>query len=270
MLLALDTSTSVASVALARDGRLAAEITWDVGRRHSQELLGRLSDLLALARATPMELTHVAVASGPGSFNGVRVAVTAAKTLAFTLGLPLAAFSTLDVTAFGQVSTCGTICAVLEAGRGELYAASYRWTDNPSDAQAELLAEGFWRIRPTSILTPTALAATLAPADLPVLVCGEWRDETRAALGAAMGEGARFASAFGARRAAWLAALALAAPASKWASEPATIEPLYVRRPAITISKKQSGYQAGLHVPEPAGTAGDALEGEGDTRALRG
>lgn len=270
LLLALDTSTAFASVALARDGRLAAEISWEVGRRHSQELLDRLSELLALARATPADLTHIAVASGPGSFNGVRVAVTAAKSLAFSLGRPLAAFSTLDVMAWGQASPVGTICAVLEAGRGELYTARYRRAPAQPEPAAERLAAQCWRLAPPAIQTPAALAEALLPLEGPVLLCGEWRDETRAALAAALGERAWFADALGARRAAWLAGLALAAAASDWTREPATIEPFYLRRPAITVSKKQPGFQRGRDVPESEGAAREAPKGEGDARALRG
>jgi tRNA threonylcarbamoyladenosine biosynthesis protein TsaB len=270
MLLALDTSTSSASVALARDGRLAAEITWDVGRRHSQELLDRLGELLALAHAAPGDLTRIAVASGPGSFNGVRVAVTAAKTLAFSLGLPLAAFSTLDVTAFGQETPGGTICAVLEAGRGEVYTAQYcRGADRPHP-DAQRVAEALWRLAPPRVEAPAALAAVLLRAASPVLICGEWRDETRAALEAALGRWAWFANPVASRRSAWLAALAFAAPAGEWTFEPATIEPLYLRRPAITISKKQPRYQRGRDVPAPDGARRGAPEGEGDARALRG
>ena len=74
MLLALDTSTNTASIALVRDERLAAELTWDVGQRHSAELLQRLDWLLETVGAKPADLTEIAVATGPGSFNGVRVA----------------------------------------------------------------------------------------------------------------------------------------------------------------------------------------------------
>ena len=101
MLLALDTSTNTASIALVREERLVAELTWDVGQRHSAELLQRLDWLLETARAKPADLTEIAVATGPGSFNGVRVALTVAKSLCFALGARLSAVSTLDVAAWG-------------------------------------------------------------------------------------------------------------------------------------------------------------------------
>src|SRR5215831_14833268 len=143
MLLALDTSTSYASVALVRDGRLVAELSWDSGRSHSQELFEHLDWLLADRRVAIGDVTAVAVATGPGSFNGVRVAVTAAKSLSFARGVPLYASPTLDIVGWGACSSqldqseaglmnggdereiSGSIWAVLEAGRGQIYAAEY-------------------------------------------------------------------------------------------------------------------------------------------------
>lgn len=270
MLLAIDTSTSAASVALVRDGRLAAELTWDVGRRHSEELMDRLTTVLTLAGAAPHDLTCVAVAAGPGSFNGVRVAMTAAKTLAFSLGLPLAAFSTLDVTAFGQEASCGTICAVLEAGRGELYTAQYRRGDEVPQSQAERVAGSLWRLTPARIERPDHLAASLRTMASPVLICGEWHEATRDVLSKGSDGRLTFAHPLAMRRAAGLAALAAEAPASAWTREAATIEPLYLRRPAITMSTKQPGHHPERTLPEAGDPRGGGSDEEGDARALRG
>ena len=77
LLLAIDTSTSYASIALARDGHLLAELTWEVGQRHSAELFDRIAQLLDGAHRAPNTLNGIAVALGPGSFNGTRVAEVA-------------------------------------------------------------------------------------------------------------------------------------------------------------------------------------------------
>ena len=105
MLLALDTSTSYASIALVHEGRLIAELSWDSGRSHSQELFEHIDWLLADRRVAVAELAAIAVATGPGSFNGVRVAVTAAKSLSFALGIPLYASPTLDVVGWGACTS---------------------------------------------------------------------------------------------------------------------------------------------------------------------
>jgi tRNA threonylcarbamoyladenosine biosynthesis protein TsaB len=267
MLLAIDTSTAYASLALARDGRLVAELTWEVGRRHSQELLGRLDQLLAAGRVAPTDLTGVAVALGPGSFNGVRVAVAAAKALGLALGVPLYGVPTLDVIAFGHAAAGGTLCAVLDAGRGECYYAGYRAApeaDRSAGTDAGVaLAAGLWRATALAVAAPAALARVI---DGPLLICGEWRDETQAALAAALGPRARFARDEGGRRASWLAALAVERMRDGQADEPATIEPSYVRRPAITLSAKHPWLGAERVAPADPGAAAG---GEGDACALR-
>ena len=235
MLLALDTSTNTASIALVRDERLAAELTWDVGQRHSAELLQRLDWLLETVGAKPADLTEIAVATGPGSFNGVRVALTVAKSLCFALGARLAAIPTLDVAAWGYSSAGDPVWALLDAGRGEVYAAEY---PSPStDAAAWTPVDGYL------VLTPRALAERITGR---ALFCGEWRAETGAILREALGARARFASDLSTRRAAWLAELARARLRDGGVEDPATIEPLYLRKPAITISKK-----AGIPLQDP-------------------
>lgn len=241
MLLALDTSTSYASVALVREDRLAAEITWDVGRRHSQELLTRLEQALGMCGASPADLTAVAVARGPGSFNGVRVGLAAARSLAFALGVPLYGSATLDATAYGHASACGMLCAVLEAGRGEVYAARYLCgeAEELAGEQRVRVAAGLWRVGEFEVVAPAILAERVgAGGGGPVLVCGEWRAETRAALEVKLGRGVRFAGDVGGRRASWVAALARGQWESGASSEAATMGPLYLRRPAITVSAR--------------------------------
>jgi tRNA threonylcarbamoyladenosine biosynthesis protein TsaB len=233
MLLALDTSTNTASIALAQDGRLVGELTWFVGQRHSAELLQRLDWLLATTGTQPVDLTEIAVATGPGSFNGIRVALTVAKSLCFALGARLSACSTLDVAAWGYASAGDPVWALLDAGRGEVYAAEY-----PSPATDPVdwaPVDGYL------VLTPAELAARIGGR---ALFCGEWREETQVALSEALGDRVDFISPLAARHGAWLAELALAQLSGGRLENPATIEPLYLRKPAITVSKK-----AGLSLP---------------------
>lgn len=99
LLLALDTSTRQASLALCAEDTVLGEYTWQVGNNHSIELLERIQRLMAECRTAIAEIDGVAVATGPGSFNGLRVAVATAKTLAFALQKPIVGISTLDVIA---------------------------------------------------------------------------------------------------------------------------------------------------------------------------
>lgn len=232
MLLALDTSTSVASIALvsgsAADARLVAELTWQVGQRHSTELLERLDWLFAASRVRMDDLTGVAVALGPGSFNGVRVALATAKSLAFARSVPLYGVPTLDVIAWGHSAIAGTICAILEAGREQVYAALY-------DA-AEADAATWSPIAGYEVVTATELAARI---NGETFFCGELAPKTRETLAEALGSRFRCATTTDGRRAGWLAEVALARATHQRYDDPMALEPLYLRRPAITISARR-------------------------------
>src|SRR5579871_1700297 len=164
VMLALDTSTRYASVALVRERELVAELTWQAGQRHSNDLFERLNWLLAAHHLTPVDLTAIAVATGPGSFNGVRVALATAKSLSFALSLPLYASPTLDIIAWGAASAgaTGTLYALLEAGRGQVYTARYR-----SDRERQT-AEPWKPLSGYDVLTPGELAQRIAAESLVV------------------------------------------------------------------------------------------------------
>jgi len=257
MLLAIDTSTHYASLALADGDALLAELNWRVGQRHGSELLERVRWLMREQGVAMSDLTGIAVAQGPGSFNGVRVAVATAKTLAFALGIPLYGVPTLDVIAWGAQVAMQPIWALLDAGRGEVYAARYDaasaqpiWSPQPSNDDG--IAE------PYVITTPQALAARI---HTPVVITGEWREATGDALASALGEQARFTSPVGVRRGAWLAELAIQRARHGSADTPQSLEPLYLRRPNITKSARSQA------APGAASIA-DRADGEEATHAL--
>ena len=130
-LLALDTSTPRTALALGRIDRsrgvaeLVAEATLDDSGKPASALLGpRIAALLAGAGVAPRELAGVACGRGPGMFTGCRVALATAKGLALALGCPLFGLSTLAVIA-GAAGARGPILALLDARRGEVYAAEF-------------------------------------------------------------------------------------------------------------------------------------------------
>jgi tRNA threonylcarbamoyladenosine biosynthesis protein TsaB len=256
MMLALDTSTSFASIALVRDGTLIAELSWEVGRRHSVELLPRLRWLLETHGRAWREVSVVGVATGPGSFNGLRVAVTTAKMLALSLGVPVFGVPTLDVIAWGAADAAGPVWATLDAGRGQLYAAAYA-------APAE--SARTWRpLDEYMIVTPAELGVRVAAGSV---VCGEWQAETERALRTALDPRVRMHSPLAGRRAAWLAELALARAAETGAADdPAALEPLYLRRPGITSSARMA---RPVLKNEPVAEISAAPGGEEAPRALR-
>ena len=125
-LLAIDTSNRPLSVAVLDDTQILATTTTNVGRNHSSTLLPIIEQAMAQAKVKPEELERVVVAAGPGSYTGLRIGVTTAKTLAFTLNKALVGVSSLAVLA-GNVVTEGQLVAPLfDARRDNVFAGLYR------------------------------------------------------------------------------------------------------------------------------------------------
>lgn len=125
LLLALDTSTSTAGVALFDTQRVVSETTWLAGREHSTRLLEEVEAALERIGRTAQELTGLVVARGPGSFTGVRVALSVAKGMAAGLQIPLWGVSSLDVLAHAAGTVDLPVRAALEAGRGRFATGLY-------------------------------------------------------------------------------------------------------------------------------------------------
>ncbi|MGH2379422.1 MAG: tRNA (adenosine(37)-N6)-threonylcarbamoyltransferase complex dimerization subunit type 1 TsaB, partial [Candidatus Limnocylindria bacterium] len=138
-LLAIDTSTSWGSLALYDGESVLAEETWHLQRGHDAALFGAVERLLALVRLPAGSIDRVAVAVGPGSFTGVRIAIATAQGIARGSGAATVAVGTLDVVAHPWSTSGLRVCAVLPAGRGELCAALYRRRDGAWGRASETL-----------------------------------------------------------------------------------------------------------------------------------
>lgn len=125
MILSIETSTKICSVALHNQGELLAESTLYVDKSHSEKLAVLIKDLLSYAEIKPEDLSAVAIASGPGSYTGLRIGTSTAKGLCYALEIPLIAISTLKAMAHGvsQILTEKDIllCPMLDARRMEVY-----------------------------------------------------------------------------------------------------------------------------------------------------
>lgn len=125
-LLAIDTSNRPLSVAVLEDTQILATTTTNVGRNHSSTLLPIIEQAMAQAKLAPADLDRIVVAAGPGSYTGLRIGVTTAKTLAFTLDKALVGVSSLAVLA-GNIVTEGQLVAPLfDARRDNIFAGLYR------------------------------------------------------------------------------------------------------------------------------------------------
>ncbi len=124
-LLAIETSGLIGSVAAAIDGKVVAEESFERGMRHGRELVPRLDTLCRRIGRAPRSVSIIAVSVGPGSYTGVRVGVTCAKTLAFAAGAALVAVPTLEVLAQNAEPSAATVGVITDARRGQVYFAAF-------------------------------------------------------------------------------------------------------------------------------------------------
>ena len=135
MILALETATATGSVALY-DKNLVGESTLSIQRTHSERLMPAVVAILRDAGVEPVQLTAIAVSLGPGSFTGLRIGVMTAKTLAWSLNVPLVGIPTLDAMAWNLRYGRGLLCPVLNCRRGDVYGALYL-ADGASEPQRQ-------------------------------------------------------------------------------------------------------------------------------------
>lgn len=213
--LALDTSTSVGSVAVGEGDRLRAEVVVNVGAGHSAALLPAVDAALRSAGLAPADLRAVVVGGGPGSFTGVRIGAATAKGIVHALSVPLYAYSGLLATAAGCWGAERPVCALFDARRRDVYAACYH------------LDGGVREVFPPEALTLDALLDRFRGGEVP-LFTGEaaaiHREEIERELGARV-----VPALLGVPRASGLLALLRAAPEPGWVEDPARWEPEYVR-----------------------------------------
>lgn len=216
MILAIDTSTDEAGVALLDGGSLRAECNWLARDNHSRQLTRVMRMMLDIQETPVSTISAVAVAVGPGSFNGLRVGVSAAKGIVTALRVPLIGVSTLDIIGFQASVQGATVWALIPAGRGEMFRAAY-----------DGVGETWRRISPYGRLAVAQAAA-------------EWSEDILLAGPAArllvdqLGREGRTASlqepAKRMRRAGYLAELGRRGLAAGEAGSVGEVQPMYLRR----------------------------------------
>ncbi len=220
MLLALDTSTRLAGIALYDGERgLIGEYHWHSANQHTVELMPQVEQLFGQSGLTPGDLRAVAVALGPGSFTGLRVALAAAKGLALAGRLTLLGIPTLDVVAYPHGRQPLPVIALVQAGRGRVCWAPYAHGPAGWAAQA-----------PYALASVADLAASIVH---PVLFAGEMLPGTRVLLTERLGDKAGcLPPALSMRRAGYLAEMAWARFGAGEADDPVALTPIYLHEPA--------------------------------------
>jgi tRNA threonylcarbamoyladenosine biosynthesis protein TsaB len=128
-ILALETSSSAGSAALCDGDRVVGEIMLPAPSRSAQSLAPAVQRVLAEANWRPHDIQLVAVTLGPGSFTGLRVGAATAKTFAYAVGAEILGVNTLEAIAVQSPPDCNEVWTLLDAHRGQLYAARYRRVD---------------------------------------------------------------------------------------------------------------------------------------------
>ncbi len=224
MLLAIDSSTSVAGLALWQEGQVLAELTWHTKENHTAELLPNVIKLMGLSKTEMNSVKGIAVAKGPGSYNGLRVGLSTAKGLALALNVPLAAVSTLEVEAFPHAVTRRPICSIHNAGRGEVAAALFQEK------------EGKWLKLTEEHITTMDVLLGQVPSD--TLFCGELSADMIKKVTEIRGDNTQIvAGANSLRRAGYLAELGWKRLSAGDQDDIRSLQALYLRRPPITVAK---------------------------------
>lgn len=223
MILAIDTSTRYAGVALGDQGQVLASRCWLSNVNHTGELMPAVSEMLGGRDLTVADLAGIAVALGPGGFSALRVGVSVAKGLAMTARLPLVGIGTLELEAHSYLKSGLPVCSLLDAGRSEVAYACY-------DKRG--LSTGSEEIGPPQELLKTIVELTI--------FCGEGAATWEATIREELADRAVLISPYTPAQRLWsLAQLGEARLAAGEFGDLATLQPNYLRMPTIGAPKRR-------------------------------
>jgi tRNA threonylcarbamoyladenosine biosynthesis protein TsaB len=234
--LSVDTTTRAGSIAIVEDGRVVAERAGDAGRTHAERLPAEIVELIGANRLTLADIDLLAVASGPGSFTGLRIGIAAVQGLAIVLRrrvVPVAALDALAQIGSRGLEPSARVAAWMDAHRRDVFAACYEVGT----------AEVFAPERLISIEGPTVgdPAATL----------DRWAGQSNGASTVFIGDGAVLYADLIARAvpggrvlpapplAAAVGCIAVERARRGETVDPAAVQPLYVRRPDAEVERER-------------------------------
>ncbi len=258
LVLAIETSSRMGSVALARGADLLGQTTFSAALRHSAEILPAIAGLLHRSGYGPSDLTQVHICIGPGSFTGLRIAVVAAKAMHLAHGVRIVAVNALDTIAANVTDAPSEgafqrilrespspwrLAVVLDAKRGQFYTAIYEHADaahgpgEGADYGIPGLSGGLWRKTvPDCLMTSIELCERFANPAAPILMAG---DGLLHHQGQFEVEGTRVLDpAFWSPHATGLLRLGRQKATEQRFSDPLTLVPFYLRGPEVTLRKQ--------------------------------
>ena len=218
-ILALDTSGPVAGAAVYVDGRVRHAVSLDHGLTHSETIMPAVDEALSGCGLAVKDMDCIACTAGPGSFTGVRIGVCAAKALAHAMGAKCARIDALEALAAAHYGFDGAICTILDARRGQVYGAAFRF------------AEGD---RPVRLMEDTAIAIeeyfNALPAEGRLIFTGDGVAVNEAKIRERFGDRALIAPAHMRYLRAESAAFLAANAQDNW-MDAAALTPIYLRAP---------------------------------------
>ena len=232
LILAVETSGRTGSAAIATGEQILAEIALSASMKHSEELFPAVCELLTRFDRKPKEIKHIYISAGPGSFTGLRIAVTTAKTMHLANKVQIVAVDTLDVIAENATDyirqknqSLHTIATILDAKRGQFFIAIYE------------MIEGRWiKSLPDCLMTAPQFLEKFSSRDEPIWLLGEglvyYRNKFEA-------EGVKFINqAYWYPKAQKVHLLGWQKALQGQFADPLTLEPTYLRKPEIGINRK--------------------------------
>lgn len=224
LILGITTSTAQVGCAIGGHEGILGSIHSTRGRRHAETLTPAIQHLLRQARLDISDIGAIAVDVGPGMFTGLRVGVASAKGLSYARRLPMIGVPSLDLLAFPLRHTSRRIVCAIDAGRGELFHASYRHVPG-----------GIQRVSEPEVASPADLASDLVATNDEILLVGdgalrhhdEFADLNRVELA---DQGMAYPHAGS------LVQLAHAKALREDFVAPGGVEPLYLRKPDAEIN----------------------------------
>jgi tRNA threonylcarbamoyl adenosine modification protein YeaZ len=228
MELAIDTSSNIVSTAMSHKGQILALVTWQTRQNHTMELLPNLVCLLHQARVELDSIEAIVVAQGPGSFNGLRVGISTAKGLAFTLRIPLLGVNTLEAEAYSFAFTGLPLRAIQKAGRQEIATAVYRQKGDE------------WQCLEVDNLT--SVEALWRRTKQKTVFCGEIAPDIASQIRQNLGRRAIICRNSSLSRAGSLATLGWQKLSKGQHHDVVTLQPIYLRPPHITKPKEKTPF----------------------------
>ncbi|WP_077324403.1 tRNA (adenosine(37)-N6)-threonylcarbamoyltransferase complex dimerization subunit type 1 TsaB [Virgibacillus siamensis] len=151
--LAIDTSNQILGIALLKDGQLLGEIVTNIKKNHSVRLMPAINQLMQEVNMKPDQLDKIVTAKGPGSYTGVRIGLTTAKSMAWALNIPVVGVSSLEVLAYQGRFSDTFICPFFDARRGLVYTGLYAWKNKkitPVQEEQNILMEDWLQQLPNA------------------------------------------------------------------------------------------------------------------------